>query len=182
MKKKKIVSVIFVSFVLIATTIIASCSSELEEENYGSYSLQEKQELECLAKEYGLNLELDENIWNKIYNESITSGNEYPDMAIYKDLLNNETGLDIHGWPFKNTSALKSSDVVTNGNRYVLFQNNTGTNVKHALALKSVAYRTFNNGFFRNTSYYRYCTYNPTSGGYRYFKGSSFFDAAYIFK
>ena len=65
MKKKKIVSVIFVSFVLIATTIIASCSSEFEEENYGSYSLQEKQELECLAKEYGLNLEIDETYYGE---------------------------------------------------------------------------------------------------------------------
>ena len=136
--------------------------------------------IEGAMKAHGV--ELDENIWNRIYDESITSGNKYPDIGIYKDLLNNETTLDIHGWPIKNSSVLKSSDVVSNGNKYVLFQKNSGTNVKHALALKSIAHRTFNNGLFRNTSYYRYCTYNPTSGGYRCFHGSSFFDAAYIFK
>ena len=136
--------------------------------------------IEGAMKAHGV--ELNENTWNRIYNESITPGNEYPDIGIYEQLLNDETTLDIRGWPIKNSSVLKSSEVVTNGNRYVLFQNNAGTNVKHALALKSIAHRTFNNGFFRNTSYYRYCTYNPTSGGYRCFHGSSFFDAAYIFK
>ncbi|MBO4590048.1 MAG: hypothetical protein J5698_03650 [Bacteroidaceae bacterium] len=79
------------------------------------------------------------------------------------------------------TDSRAASDVISKGNKYVLFQNNSGTNVKHALALKSIAHRTFNNGLFRNTIYSRYCTYNPTSGGYRYFHGSGFIDALYMF-
>jgi len=63
MKKKKIVSVIFVSFVLIATTIITSCSSEYEEEMIDFTSLQQKEKIEQLAKEYGLSIELKDDFF-----------------------------------------------------------------------------------------------------------------------
>ena len=59
MKKKKIVNIIFVSFVLIATTIITSCSSEFEDELIDISSVQQRERIEQLAKEYGLNVDFE---------------------------------------------------------------------------------------------------------------------------
>lgn len=61
MKKKRLVSVILISVVLVATAIITSCSSIFEEDNYGCYSSQEKKEIKDLAKEYGLNVKIENN-------------------------------------------------------------------------------------------------------------------------
>ena len=59
MKKKKIVSIILVSIVFLATAIITSCSSEFRDEMIDYSSIQQKEKIEELAKEYGLNVFFD---------------------------------------------------------------------------------------------------------------------------
>lgn len=57
MKKKTILFLLSLT-VITLTAIITSCSSDFSEEGMESYSIRQKHEIENLAKEYGLNIEL----------------------------------------------------------------------------------------------------------------------------
>lgn len=59
MKKKRIVSFVLVSIAFIAAAIITSCSSEFEDDMIDYTSIQQKERIEELAKEYGLNVNFD---------------------------------------------------------------------------------------------------------------------------
>ena len=63
MKKKRIVSFVLVSIVFIAAAIITSCSSEFEDEMIDYTSIQHKERIEELAKEYGLSVEVRDDIF-----------------------------------------------------------------------------------------------------------------------
>ncbi|MBR4336874.1 MAG: hypothetical protein IKP91_01350 [Bacteroidaceae bacterium] len=63
MKKKKNVSFVLVSIIFLAAAIIVSCSSEFKNEMIDYTSIQQKERIEEMAKEYGLSVVVRDDIF-----------------------------------------------------------------------------------------------------------------------